>query len=181
MPKHIAISLDGEPTLYPYLPKLIELASEQGMTTFLVTNGTIPAAIEALTTEPTNLYISLYGPDRETYEAVAGAGAGNLWENVLRSLRLLAKFRCRTVIRLTLTKGLNMLKPDLYGELISTSEAKYIEVKGYAWLGQSRRRLPKAAAPSFEEVKEFAVKLSDTTRYRLRGEDRPGRVILLSR
>ncbi|HUM81670.1 MAG TPA: radical SAM protein, partial [Methanothrix sp.] len=41
-PKHMAISLMGEPTLYPYLNEFIDLASKRGMTTFLVSNATHP-------------------------------------------------------------------------------------------------------------------------------------------
>ncbi|MHA1484054.1 MAG: 4-demethylwyosine synthase TYW1, partial [Candidatus Thorarchaeota archaeon] len=41
-PKHIAISLAGEPTLYPFLSELVDEASRRGMTSFIVTNGTRP-------------------------------------------------------------------------------------------------------------------------------------------
>ena len=41
-PKHVAISLSGEPTLYGQLPQLIDLFNRNGYTTFLVSNGTNP-------------------------------------------------------------------------------------------------------------------------------------------
>ncbi|MEM2175162.1 MAG: radical SAM protein, partial [Candidatus Micrarchaeia archaeon] len=41
-PAHVAISLDGEPTLYPYISELIKEIKTRGMTAFLVTNGTMP-------------------------------------------------------------------------------------------------------------------------------------------
>jgi len=39
-PKHVAISLVGEPTLYPKLPQLIDEIKDRKMTAFLVSNGT---------------------------------------------------------------------------------------------------------------------------------------------
>ena len=41
-PKHVAISLTGEPTLYEPLGDLIEAFHQKGFTTFLVSNGTLP-------------------------------------------------------------------------------------------------------------------------------------------
>ena len=41
-PKHVAISLNGEPTLYRRLGENIEMCNKNGMTTMLVTNGTFP-------------------------------------------------------------------------------------------------------------------------------------------
>ncbi len=39
-PNQVAISLAGEPTMYPHLGGLIREYEKRGMTTFLVTNGT---------------------------------------------------------------------------------------------------------------------------------------------
>ncbi len=47
-PKHAAISLAGEPTLYPFLPELVQEFHKQGITTFVVTNGTKPDVIEII-------------------------------------------------------------------------------------------------------------------------------------
>ena len=41
-PKQVAISLTGEPTLYPDIGELIRTYHQKGLTTFLVTNGTLP-------------------------------------------------------------------------------------------------------------------------------------------
>ena len=48
-PKHVAISLNGEPTLYSRLSEYMELCHSHGMTTMLVTNGTLPKVIETWT------------------------------------------------------------------------------------------------------------------------------------
>jgi len=41
-PRHVAISLSGEPTLYPYLPEFIDEIKSRKMTAYLVSNGTNP-------------------------------------------------------------------------------------------------------------------------------------------
>jgi len=41
-PKHVAISLSGEPTLYSKLPELVDLFNANGYTSFVVSNGTNP-------------------------------------------------------------------------------------------------------------------------------------------
>ena len=67
-PKHFAISLTGEPTFYPKLPELIDEIHKRNMTSFLVTNGTVPEMIKKLINhQPTQIYISITGPDKETY------------------------------------------------------------------------------------------------------------------
>ncbi|MFN4133751.1 MAG: radical SAM protein, partial [Candidatus Hadarchaeales archaeon] len=68
-PRHCAISLAGEPTIYPKLSGLIEECKKRGMSSFLVSNGLHPEALERLR-PPTQLYISLIAPDGETYRDV---------------------------------------------------------------------------------------------------------------
>lgn len=55
-PLHAAISLEGEPTLYPRLGELIEAFYDQDFkSVFIVTNGLDPQALSKLSTEPTQL------------------------------------------------------------------------------------------------------------------------------
>jgi len=51
-PNHAAISLDGEPFLYPKLDGLVSEFRNRNMTTFIVTNGTLPERIESLNSLP---------------------------------------------------------------------------------------------------------------------------------
>ena len=53
-PKHVAISLNGEPTLYTRLAEYMDLCHKHGMTTMLVTNGTLPKVLENWTPCPPN-------------------------------------------------------------------------------------------------------------------------------
>ena len=48
-PKNIAISLSGEPTLYPKISELIDECHKRGIYTFLVTNGTTPEILKKIT------------------------------------------------------------------------------------------------------------------------------------
>src|SRR5208337_5389162 len=86
-PKHVAISLSGEPTLYSRLPELIDLLSSNGYTTFLVSNGTNPAMLRRC--RPFQTYVSLDAPDAETYTGVCRP-SGTLGTGSGRACRCLA-------------------------------------------------------------------------------------------
>jgi len=96
-PKHAAISLTGEPTLYPYLGELIASFHKRGFTTFLVSNGTRPEALTKIGTEPTQLYISLCAYDKETFAKTCRPQIPKAWERLNQTLSLLPSFKCPTV------------------------------------------------------------------------------------
>ena len=182
-PKHAAISLIGEPTLYPYLKELIQEFHARGLTTFVVTNGTNPAVLREI--RPYQLYISLNAPDETTYRQVSHA---HYWSRVTESLeemrRLKEEARTRTAIRITCIEGLNMINPEGYAELVEIAHPDFIEVKAYMHLGYSRKRLNRDAMPSHARVKEFATELVDclgaTSGYALVDESEISRVVLIS-
>lgn len=181
-PRHVAISLSGEPTLYPYLPEFIDEIIGRGMTAFLVSNGTRPEMIERLLDhQPTNLYISFYGTSPEMYKRTAVPMEKGFWENVNKSLKMLGKFDCNTVVRLTLAKGLNFADPKGYAEIIEGSGSKFIEVKSFMAVGGSRRSMAYEAMPLFSEIKEFAAQIEGNSSYKIINEKQDSRVILLSR
>jgi tRNA wybutosine-synthesizing protein 1 len=180
-PKHLAISLDGEPTFYPMLSELIEEATRRKLTTFLVTNGTMPQRLKNLEKEPTNLYISLCAPDKETYEKVNVPLISNGWEKINESLELMKSFNCTTVIRHTLVKNFNLEHPEKYAKLISKAEPDFIEPKAFFHVGEAQKRLPRETMPSMDDIRKFAQKLSEFTGYRIKDEDIASRVVLLAR
>jgi len=181
-PLHVAISLDGECTLYERISELVAEIKRRGMTAFLVSNGTMPERIEELLkNEPTNLYISLYGFNEEMYEKICFPLIRNAWERVNESLSLLKKFRCNTVIRLTLVKKLNMINPEAYAEIIKNAKPKFVEAKGYTWVGESRKRLKEENVPSMNDIRNFAKVISELTGYEIKAEDERSRVVLLSK
>jgi tRNA wybutosine-synthesizing protein 1 len=153
-PRHVAISLDGEPTLYPHLPELIEAYHDRDFTTFLVSNGTRPDVLRAAA--PTQLYVSLDAPDRETYESVVRPREKTAWSDLMESLAVLQDHESRTTIRTTLVAGENMADPAGYAKRYKTANPDFIEIKGYMHVGSSRDRLDREAMPDHEAVVEFA-------------------------
>ncbi|QCS41795.1 4-demethylwyosine synthase TYW1 [Natrinema versiforme] len=154
-PRHVAISLDGEPTLYPYLPELIEAFHDRDITTFLVSNGTRPEMLRDC--DPTQLYVSVDAPERHTFDQVVGAMEDDAWANLLETMDVLAeKDETRTVLRTTLVKGENMHSPDWYAGFYQQADPDYIELKAYMHVGHSQGRLDRSAMPDHEEVVEFA-------------------------
>jgi tRNA wybutosine-synthesizing protein 1 len=184
-PTNVAVSLDGEPTLYPFIGPLIRKIAQRRMSSFLVTNGTMPDRLEEMVehqTEPTNLYLSLYAPEARTYDNVTNPMVPDVWQRVLTSLRLMDRFKhARTIVRLTLVKGLNMYDPVGYSKLAMEGAPDIIELKGYSWLGESKQRLPISAMPYQSEINEFAREISKATGYELLAEDSVSRVALLVR
>ena len=175
-PKHVAISLSGEPTLYSPLPRLIRMLNAEGYTTFLVSNGTRPGVLEEC--EPFQLYVSLAAPDRETYHALCRPKE-DTWENLQQSLGLLGSKR--SAIRVTLVQGMNDRHPERYARMIQDSGATFVEVKGYMYLGYSRKRLKRDNMPGHEQVRAFAEQIAAGCDYRVRDENRASRVVCLER
>ena len=184
-PKHFAISLDGEPTLYPKLANLIKEIKSRDCTAFLVTNGTMPEKLKELLkkdAQPTNLYISVYGTSKDDYEKICRPFIPNTFEKLKKSLKLMKKFKkSRTIFRITAVKELNMKNPEGYSELIKISEPDFVEIKGYAWLGESRKKLKNKNIPTMEDLKEFAKRLEKLINYSISAEDSVSRVVLLSK
>jgi tRNA wybutosine-synthesizing protein 1 len=180
-PKHVAISLAGEPTLYPFLNGLIECFTKRGLTTFLVSNGTNPKALMQLNKEPTQLYISLCAPDEETFRKVCRPQIPRAWGQLGQTLSILSTFKCPTVLRLTLTKNLNLKNPEQYAHLIEKANPTYVEPKAYMHVGFSRLRLDFENMPSHQEIQQFAAQLAKETGYNMLQEAPESRVVLLSR
>lgn len=179
-PKHVAISLAGEPTLYPHLSELIQCFNKRNMTTFLVSNGTNPDALTQLSQEPTQLYISLCASNEETHKRTCRPQIPNAWKKLCETLSLLSSFKCPTVLRITLTKELNMRNPEQYARLIAKANPTYVEPKAYMHVGFSRLRLSYSSMPLHEEIRLFATRLADQTGYKILREAPESRVVLLS-
>jgi tRNA wybutosine-synthesizing protein 1 len=175
-PRHVAISLSGEPTLYSQLPQLIDLFNTNGYTTFLVSNGTNPDMLRRC--NPFQMYVSLDAPDEQTYLKVCRP-SGNYWEQVKESLANLGSHR--SAVRITLVKGLNDFSPEKYAATLQDSGARFVEVKGYMYLGYSRNRLARENMPDHAYVRSFAEKIAAACDYRFRDENELSRVICMER
>ncbi|MEI7961333.1 MAG: 4-demethylwyosine synthase TYW1 [archaeon] len=186
-PKHWAISLSGEPTLYNKLPELITLIKSRPATEtiFLVSNGQNPKMLAKLwrtNSLPTQLYISMVGANIKLYKSITKNHDKRGWMNYLKSLALLALLPTRSVIRLTVIKGLNDSEKNIseFAELLSAVQADFVEVKSYMWLGFSRKRLKEENTPPHEYTKAFALKLlSQMPSYKYESEKANSRIVLL--
>lgn len=106
-PRHCALSLVGEPIVYPYINEFVELLHKQRISSFIVTNGQHPDAIQRLKTPATQLYLSIDAPDAETLKRIGNPLFKDYWERLQESLRHLRHRTERTVARLTIVKGWN--------------------------------------------------------------------------
>jgi len=181
-PKHAAISLTGEPTLYPRIGELVEAYSKRGMTTFIVTNGTLPERLERLEKEPTQLYVTVPAPNERLYVEITRPLWPDAWARLSRTLEMLQSFSSPTVMRIPLIKGFNMDGGTVeeFAQLIRDSEPTYVEPKAYMWVGYSRRRLSRGNMPSHDEVREVGERLSELTGYKIIDEAPESRIVLLS-
>ena len=180
-PGHVAISLTGEPTLYPQLGELIRLFHKRRFTTFLVSNGTIPEALSKLSEEPTQLYVSLCAYDEQSFLRTCRPQFPRAWTRVNETLSLLQTFKCPTVLRLTLVRHLNLAHPESYARLIEKANPTYIEPKAYMHVGFSRLRLGYENMPRHAEIRSFAEALAKETSYNILDEAPDSHVVLLSR
>jgi tRNA wybutosine-synthesizing protein 1 len=180
-PRHVAISLTGEPTLYEPLGELIRTFHNKGLTTFLVSNGTMPQKLSQLSEEPTQLYISSCAPNEKIFKQVCRPQIAEAWVKLNETLALLTSFRCPTALRMTLTKRHNMEDIDGYAALVNKANPSYVEAKGYMHVGFSSLRLTYEIMPSHKEVFDFAAQLALKTGYKIIDESTASRVVLLSR
>jgi len=181
-PNMLACSLSGEPTLYPYLSDFFEEAHRKGFTTFLVTNGTNPEALEKMDVLPKQLYVSIVAPNRELYKKICSPLIPDGWGRINETLNLLPSLDTRVVIRHTLVKNWNMDEKYIeeYAKLDRLADPLFIEPKGYVFVGYSRKRMTLSNMPSHKNVKDFGLKLADKLGYNLTMEKPDSRVVLLT-
>jgi len=179
-PDQVAISLTGEPTLYPHLGDLIAEYKRRGFTTFLVTNGTMPHVLRDLDPLPTQLYVSIDAPNERIYRELCLPKVKDGWARIMETLKLLPSLDTRIVARHTLVKGCNLGFEEEYASLDRVAEPDFIEPKGYVFVGYSRERLSMDNMPSFDDIRAFAGKMSELTGYAPSGENKASRVVLLS-
>lgn len=185
-PNHFAISLIGEPTLYPKLGELIKLLRKQKKTSFIVTNGLEPNVLKKLSKEnalPTQLYISMNAGNKELYDKWHRSYEKNAWKKYNDSLELFPKLKTRKVVRMTLVKNLNMDTKDIkeYSSLIKKAKPDFVEVKAFMSVGYARYRMGYEKMPTHKEIKDFAKKLAKLLGYKLLNEHKISRIVLIGK
>jgi len=183
VPNMVACSLSGEPTLYPKLGEFFEECHKKDMTTFLVTNGTNPKALENLDPLPKQLYVSIVAPNEHVYKQLCSPLISDGWEKINQTLELLPSLDTRTVIRHTLVNGWNMKDKYVkeYAKLDEKASPLFIEPKGYVFVGYSRKRMSLSNMPSHDSVRDFGDKLAEYLGYKSTMEKADSRVVLLTK
>ena len=187
LPAHYAISLSGEPTMYPKLPQLIKYLKTLPATKsiFLVTNGQEPQMLQRLQDEdalPTQIYLSANAADYDSFMRINKPRYADSWERWNQSLELLAKMYTRTVLRMTMIRNHNdseSMIPDL-ANMINRANVHFIEIKSYMHIGRSTNRLQRSDMLEFEEVSHFAGQLAKKSQmYSVVNESIASRIVLL--
>jgi tRNA wybutosine-synthesizing protein 1 len=170
MPRHCALSLVGEPIIYPYINEFIDLLHKNRISSFMVTNAQFPDKIDEL--KPvTQLYISVDAATKESLKAVDRPLFDDFWERFLSSIDSLAKKGQRTVFRLTLIKEWNMTEVHNYASLLVRGKPDFVEIKGVTYCGTSKASPLKISnTPFHEEVVKFTQQICDEAN-KMIGED----------
>jgi len=157
--KHCALSLVGEPIMYPEINKFVKLLHREGISSFLVTNAQFPDAIRDM--EPcTQLYVSIDASTKDSLKKIDRPLFKDFWERFLASLAELKKKGQRTVYRLTLVKGWNAEEMDNYAKLVDIGQPDLIEIKGVTFCGSSKAStLTMQNVPWHTEVVRFVSDL----------------------
>ena len=166
LPTHYAISLSGEPTMYPKLPQLIKYLKSLKATKsiFLVTNGQEPQMLERLAYEdalPTQLYLSTNASNRKMFYSINRPRHNDAWERWLKSLHFLADVNTRTVLRMTVIRGYNenhQFANEL-AQIMLQGNPHFIELKSYMHIGMSTKRLQKNSMLEMSEIQKFSSEL----------------------
>ena len=165
--RHCALSLVGEPILYPHINKFIQLLHQKGITSFLVCNAQHPEALRNIV-KVTQLYVSIDAPTKTELKKVDRPLYKDFWERMVECLEILKTVQNhqRTVFRLTLVKGFNMGDISAYADLVQRGLPSFIEVKGATFSGSSDGNgnpLTMQNSPFYEEcvnfVKAFTTEL----------------------
>ena len=167
LPSHYAISLSGEPTMYPKLPELIKYLNslEATKSIFLVTNGQEPDMIQRLQDEnalPTQLYLSTNAADYESFLKINKPKYDDSWERWNRTLGMLKHLNTRTVLRITLIRNYNDQKHMIptFAKMFKEANPHFIEIKSYMHIGRSTNRLEHSNMLEMEEVKRFSEQVA---------------------
>lgn len=162
LPTHYAISLSGEPTMYPKLPQLIKYLKSLKATRsiFLVTNGQEPAMLRRLDDEdalPTQLYLSTNATNRKMFHLINRPRHKDAWERWCESLEFLANARTRTVLRMTMIRGFNeeISNAEDFAQIVSRANPHFVEIKSYMHIGMSVQRLEKNNMLEMNEIRTF--------------------------
>jgi tRNA wybutosine-synthesizing protein 1 len=187
LPAHYAISLSGEPTMYPKLPQLIKYLKSLKATKsiFLVTNGQEPEMLQRLADEdalPTQLYLSTNASNRKMFYRINRPRHDDAWERWMKSLRFLADVNTRTVLRMTLIRDYNdnLQFVNEFAEMMLQGNPHFIELKSYMHIGMSTKRLKENNMIDMGEIQKFSSGLCEKIpQFSIMDESEISRIVVL--
>ncbi|KRZ59313.1 tRNA wybutosine-synthesizing protein 1 -like protein [Trichinella nativa] len=158
--RHCALSLVGEPIMYPHINELISKMHSLNISTFLVTNAQFPSAIENLI-PVTQLYLSVDAASKESLKEIDRPLFRDFWQRLMNSIDILREKKQRTVYRLTLVNRYNMNEVSQYAALINRGQPDFVEVKvGVTYCGDSKdSKITMANVPWHADVVDFVQQL----------------------
>jgi tRNA wybutosine-synthesizing protein 1 len=187
LPSHYAISLSGEPTMYPKLPELIKYLKslEATKSIFLVTNGQEPDMIQRLQDEdalPTQLYLSTNAADYDSFLKINKPKYDDSWQRWNRTLEMLKHLDTRTVLRITLIRNYNDQNEMIpaFASMLKRASPHFIEIKSYMHIGRSTNRLEHSNMLEMDEVRKFSEEISkQSQRFSIMDESLVSRIVIL--
>jgi len=132
--RHCALSLVGEPIMYPHINEFVTLLHSKRISSFLVTNAQFPDKITNLV-PVTQLYVSVDAATKDSLKKIDRPLFRDFWERFLDCLDALSRKGQRTVYRLTLVKAYNTDEIANYAQLIRRGKPDFIEIKGVTFCG----------------------------------------------
>ena len=157
--KHCALSLVGEPIMYPEINELCNKLHGQGISSFMVTNAQFPDAIERLV-PVTQLYVSVDAATKDSLKAIDRPLFSDFWERFLLCLQKLRTKQQRTVYRLTLVNDWNMAEVEQYANLVDIGKPDFIEIKGVTYCGTNdASSLTIKSVPYHKQVRAFGEEI----------------------
>jgi len=158
--RHCALSLVGEPIMYPQINEFCDLLHENHISSFMVTNAQFPEQLRNL--KPVvQLYLSIDAPTPEELKRIDRPLFEDYWERCLGCVKELHAKKQRTVFRLTLVNQYNESNVTAYADLVSMGWPDFIEVKGVTYCGTSNSSTltMKNNVPRHDEVIAFCQAL----------------------
>lgn len=187
LPSHYAISLSGEPTMYPKLPELIKYLKslEATKSIFLVTNGQEPDMIQRLQDEdalPTQLYLSTNAADYNSFLKINKPKYDDSWQRWNKTLGMLKQLDTRTVLRITLIRNYNDQKKMIpaFASMLQQASPHFIEIKSYMHIGRSTNRLEHSNMLEIDEVRKFSEEIAKQSQiFSVMDESLVSRIVIL--
>ncbi|XWS14576.1 hypothetical protein CRYUN_Cryun35bG0021800 [Craigia yunnanensis] len=164
-PRHCALSLVGEPIMYPEINMLVDELHQRLISTFLVTSAQFPEKIKML--KPvTQLYVSVDAATKDSLKAIDRPLFGDFWERFIlvpcRSLHVprhfLGLFFGWPEVPVFLLKTEDV---DAYSKFFSVGKPDFVEIKGVTYCGSSATsKLTMENVPWHSDVKAFSEALA---------------------